>query len=94
MALQHEVHTEDGYNWDESPIRLGQYKAIKKGKNITAGHNTSREPCTVGECVSAGGFSFRDALVIFAGERFMQLCGMAKLPGSYQIDVTPNGYHR
>jgi hypothetical protein len=55
MVRKYEVHAENSYNWDESPIRLGQSKTIKKITalpNITAGRNTSRETCTVGEmCV-------------------------------------------
>src|SRR6266480_5724576 len=62
MARKYEVHAEDSYNWDESPIRLGQSKTIKKITalpSITTGRNTSRETCTVRECVSADGFAFQ-----------------------------------
>lgn len=100
MTLQYEVHAEDAYNWDESPIRLGQYKSIKKVTalaSITSGRNIiiqAESRAQLGN-VSLQAGSPSETPWLFSHENgFMQRWRMAKLPGSYQIDVTPNGYHR
>jgi hypothetical protein len=69
------VYTKDIYNWDESSIRLGQSKALKKVTtllNITTRRNTSRETCIVSEYYTIDSFAFRGALVIFIEERFIE----------------------
>jgi hypothetical protein len=63
-----------------------------KNKTVQAGKNTSRESCTIAECMGATGSWLRGAMIIFAGENFIESWCDAPLGDGYCIDVTPNGY--
>ena len=97
VVTQNHLQPSDIWNYDESPVRLGQGRSQKKitrakNKRVQAGKNTSRESCSIAECVNVNGTYFGGALIIFAGERFMESWADAPLPGHYFIDTTPNGF--
>ena len=84
------------YNFDESPIRLGQANdaqtiALASDLEVRSGKNTSRESFTLGECISADGHSI-DPLVILKGIQHLAGWYRTNLPDSYLIALSETAY--
>jgi hypothetical protein len=86
----------DVYNFDESPIRLGQGGSQKKitaveNKEISAGKNTNRDSLTIAEAISASG-DFAAPVIILPGVELLEKWTKARLPGRFLLTTSPAGY--
>ena len=92
----HMVHPGDIYNYDESPIELGQAKTlkvvIKKGsKNPCLGRTTNREHSIIREYIS-GDSQALPPFIILKGKCYQARQGSANIPGNYLIGVSESAF--
>jgi hypothetical protein len=97
VCKQYGLYTTDIYNWDESPLRLGQGSTQTKAAStanpeLHCGRNTSRETATIGEFICADGWAPAGCTIIFSGELFMETWADSPLHNGYWIETTPNGF--
>jgi hypothetical protein len=96
-ALLNFILLRDTYNYDETGIRLGIGKKEKviveatRGR-IESGTTTTRESCTLGECISADGDVALPLLVLKGKTHQMRWYTQSLIPDDYLVEVNELAY--
>ena len=91
------IEVRDTYNYDETGIRLGIGKKEKviveatRGR-IESGTSTTRESCTLGECISADGDVAPPLLVLKGKTHQMRWYTQSLIPDNYLVEVNESAY--